>query len=100
MSSDGIVIRQAAGEVSRQKRDSTGVRIMNLAPGAELSAGTVNEDGSVTLTVDQQRGRKPEFISQGLEQGHRIVMGLTFHIYRPIYTLIRICSFSHISVTQ
>ncbi len=38
MSSDGIVIRQPAGTVSRQKRDSTGVRIMNLETGAELSA--------------------------------------------------------------
>ena len=38
MSTDGIVIRQSAREVSRQKRDSTGVRVMNLEQGAELSA--------------------------------------------------------------
>ncbi len=38
MSTDGIVIRQTASDVSRQKRDSTGVRVMNLEKGAELSA--------------------------------------------------------------
>ncbi len=38
MSSSGIVIRQAVDSISRQRRDSTGVRVMNLAPGAELSA--------------------------------------------------------------
>jgi DNA gyrase subunit A len=38
MSSDGIVIRSAVDSVSRQKRDSTGVRVMNLAEGAQLSA--------------------------------------------------------------
>lgn len=37
-SSDGIVIRQAAHEISRQGRAATGVRVMNLADGAELSA--------------------------------------------------------------
>ena len=38
MSSDGIVIRSVVDSVSRQKRDSTGVRVMNLAAGAQLSA--------------------------------------------------------------
>jgi DNA gyrase subunit A len=38
ISSDGIVIRQAVKEISRQKRESTGVRVMNLEDGAELSA--------------------------------------------------------------
>ncbi len=37
-SSDGIVIRQAASEISRQGRAATGVKVMNLAEGAELSA--------------------------------------------------------------
>ena len=37
-SSDGIVIRQAVDEISRQKRASTGVKVMNLEPDAELSA--------------------------------------------------------------
>lgn len=37
-SSDGIVIRQEAKSVSRQKRESTGVKVMNLADGATLSA--------------------------------------------------------------
>ncbi len=37
-SSDGIVIRQSVDDISRQKRDSTGVRVMNLEDGAELSA--------------------------------------------------------------
>jgi DNA gyrase subunit A len=37
-SSDGIVIRQSADSISRQKRDSTGVRVMNLEAGAELTA--------------------------------------------------------------
>jgi len=37
-SSDGIVIRQAVNEISRQRRDATGVKIMNLAAGAELAA--------------------------------------------------------------
>jgi DNA gyrase subunit A len=38
ISSDGIVIRQSVKEISRQKRESTGVRVMNLEDGAELSA--------------------------------------------------------------
>ena len=38
MSSDGIVIRSEVDAVSRQKRDTTGVKVMNLAPGAHLSA--------------------------------------------------------------
>jgi DNA gyrase subunit A len=38
ISSDGIVIRQGVKEISRQKRESTGVRVMNLEDGAELSA--------------------------------------------------------------
>jgi DNA gyrase subunit A len=37
-SSDGIVIRQSVDTISRQKRASTGVRVMNLAEGAEISA--------------------------------------------------------------
>ena len=37
-SSDGIVIRQEAKSISRQKRESTGVRVMNLEDGASLSA--------------------------------------------------------------
>jgi DNA gyrase subunit A len=37
-SSDGIVIRQAVDEISRQRRDSTGVRVMNLEDGATISA--------------------------------------------------------------
>ncbi len=38
ISSDGIVIRQLVDDISRQKRGSTGVRVMNLEPGAELTA--------------------------------------------------------------
>ena len=38
ISSDGIVIRQGVDEISRQKRSSTGVKVMNLEPGTELSA--------------------------------------------------------------
>ncbi len=37
-SSDGIVIRQPIDKISRQRRDSTGVKIMNLEDGAELTA--------------------------------------------------------------
>ena len=37
-SSDGIVIRQDAKSISRQKRESTGVKVMNLADDAVLSA--------------------------------------------------------------
>ena len=37
-STDGIVIRQSVDEISRQKRDSTGVKIMNLESDAQLSA--------------------------------------------------------------
>ena len=40
-SSDGIVIKQAAGEISRQGRPATGVKVMNLAKDAELSAVTL-----------------------------------------------------------
>ncbi len=38
VSSDGIVNRQRVREISSQKRDTTGVRVMNLQPGAELVA--------------------------------------------------------------
>ncbi len=37
-SSDGIVIRQPINSISRQRRDSTGVKIMNLEDGAVLTA--------------------------------------------------------------
>ncbi len=37
-STDGIVIRQSVDSISRQKRDSTGVRVMNVEAEAELSA--------------------------------------------------------------
>ncbi len=48
MSTDGIVIRQSAKNVSRQRRDSTGVRVMNLEDGAELSA--------VALVIAEENG--------------------------------------------
>jgi DNA gyrase subunit A len=38
ISSDGIVIRQEVSEISRQRRESTGVRVMSLEDDAELSA--------------------------------------------------------------
>ena len=38
VSSDGIVIRQGVTKISRQRRESTGVRVMDLKDGAELSA--------------------------------------------------------------
>ncbi len=40
-STDGILIRQGVDAISRQRRDSTGVKVMNLAGGAELSAVTL-----------------------------------------------------------
>jgi DNA gyrase subunit A len=40
-SSDGIVIRQAAGEISRQKRASTGVKVMSLSEGTVLAAAAL-----------------------------------------------------------
>jgi len=42
-SSDGIVMRASAKAISRQKRPSTGVKVMNLSGGATLSALTVVE---------------------------------------------------------
>lgn len=51
-SSDGIVIRQSAGEISRQKRASTGVRIMNLDAGTKLAAAALvprDEDDDADL---------------------------------------------------
>ncbi|GMQ85489.1 MAG: DNA gyrase subunit A [Acidimicrobiia bacterium] len=41
ISSDGIVIRQAVRDISRQKRESTGVRVMNLEDDATLSAAAL-----------------------------------------------------------
>jgi DNA gyrase subunit A len=38
VSSDGIVNRQRVREISSQKRDTTGVRVMNLQDDAELVA--------------------------------------------------------------
>ena len=46
-SSDGIVIRQAVNNINRYGRNSMGVKVMNLAEGASLSALAVaarNED--------------------------------------------------------
>ncbi|NNL98169.1 MAG: DNA gyrase subunit A [Acidimicrobiia bacterium] len=40
-SSDGIVMRTEGGSVSRQKRDASGVKVMNLEEGASLTAFTV-----------------------------------------------------------
>jgi len=37
-SSDGIVIRTESKTISRQKRDASGVKVMNLAEGAQISA--------------------------------------------------------------
>ena len=37
-SSDGIVIRTESKTVSRQKRDASGVKVMNLAEGAKITA--------------------------------------------------------------
>ena len=42
-SSDGIVMRAQAKSISRQKRPSTGVKVMNLSPNADLSALAVAE---------------------------------------------------------
>ena len=39
-SSDGIVIRMNAKTISRQKRDASGVRVMNLSEGTHLTAFT------------------------------------------------------------
>ena len=38
ISSDGIVIRQVVSEISRQRRESTGVRVVSLDGGADFSA--------------------------------------------------------------
>ncbi len=40
-SSDGIVIRQQVGKINRYGRNSMGVKVMNLADGATLSAVTI-----------------------------------------------------------
>ncbi|MFQ5947510.1 MAG: DNA gyrase subunit A, partial [Acidimicrobiia bacterium] len=37
-SSDGVVIRTATDSISRQRRDASGVRVMNLTAGAEITA--------------------------------------------------------------
>jgi len=37
-SSDGVVIRSAADTISRQKRDASGVKVMNLSAGAQITA--------------------------------------------------------------
>jgi DNA gyrase/topoisomerase IV subunit A len=46
-SSDGIVMRAEAKSVSRQKRPSTGVKVMNLSDGAVLSALAVAQTEDV-----------------------------------------------------
>jgi DNA gyrase subunit A len=38
ISNDGVVIRMAVGTISRQGRQATGVRVMNLSEGAAISA--------------------------------------------------------------
>ena len=47
-STDGIVIRQGAGEISRQKRASTGVKVMSLAEGTALAAAALVPRDEVT----------------------------------------------------
>ena len=37
-SSDGVVIRTETDSISRQKRDASGVKVMNVTDGAEVSA--------------------------------------------------------------
>jgi DNA gyrase subunit A len=37
-SSDGVVIRTSADSISRQKRDATGVKVMNLSAGAQITS--------------------------------------------------------------
>jgi DNA gyrase subunit A len=37
-SSDGVVIRMVTDSISRQKRDATGVKVMNLSEGAQVTA--------------------------------------------------------------
>ena len=46
ISSDGIGIRTPVGKISRQKREASGVKVMNLGEGEELAAFTlvVQED--------------------------------------------------------
>ncbi len=41
ISSDGIVIRQAVSDISRQRRESTGVRVVSLDGGTDLSAAAL-----------------------------------------------------------
>jgi DNA gyrase subunit A len=38
VSSEGVVIRLGTKTISRQKRDASGVKVMNLAPGTQLTA--------------------------------------------------------------
>jgi len=40
-SSDGIVIRMATDSISRQKRDATGVKVMDVGKGATISSFTL-----------------------------------------------------------
>jgi DNA gyrase subunit A len=47
ISSDGIVIRQAVGEISRQRRESTGVKVVSIDGGATLSAVALVPNGEV-----------------------------------------------------
>ncbi len=52
ISTSGIVLRASVDTVSRQRRDSTGVKVMNLGPGAQLSA--------VALVVGDEIPGEPE----------------------------------------
>ena len=38
ISSDGVVIRTPVGQISRQKREASGVKVMNLPDDATISA--------------------------------------------------------------
>jgi len=44
ISSAGIANKQAVGKISRQKRDSTGVKVINMADDQSLSAFAVVHD--------------------------------------------------------
>ncbi len=46
ISDDGVVIRVAVSDISRQGRPTTGVRVMNLSPGAKVSAVALVMDES------------------------------------------------------
>jgi DNA gyrase subunit A len=62
ISSEGVVIRQSADKISRQKRDATGVKVMDLPKDASIAAFDLvpQDNGNGDIGIDNTNGEGSE----------------------------------------